>query len=98
MVFRTFLSARKVSRSSAPGKVYPKTGQFLCFQIGRLSSISDSVCVSWGGAHYGALGIPVMEDQYEPVVIGGLTKISAVGAGDYHSMAISDGQLWTWGE
>ena len=55
---------------------------------------------AWGTASQGVLGLgPAAVDQYEPAEVEGLpSDIVSVGAGHFHSLAVtSDGGLWSWG-
>lgn len=59
--------------------------------------------LSFGDGSHGALGLPATsfggEDAYEPTRITYLPPhISGIGAGHYHSLAVTaDGELWAWG-
>jgi len=62
----------------------------------------DGTVWAWGHNAEGALGTATNNDTElpnpTPTQVPGLTGISAIAAGDYHSMALkSDGTLWTFG-
>ena len=61
----------------------------------------DGKCYTWGKCHYGQLGHGEM-DQNEliprPVSALASVKITSVGVGDSHVLAVTDaGELYTWG-
>lgn len=69
----------------------------------RFSSSSRSV-MSFGDGNHGALGLPssligLAGDAYEPTPVPGLpSDVSSVGAGHYHSLAVTaGGEVWAWG-
>lgn len=60
---------------------------------------NDGTVWAWGGNSYaGQLGDGTNVDKTTPVQVSGLTDITAITAGDFHSLAIkNDGTLWAWG-
>jgi alpha-tubulin suppressor-like RCC1 family protein len=72
----------------------------------NLALKNDGTVWAWGAGLEGQLGdgagisrsIPVqVVDETDPT--GYLTDITAIGAGDYHSIAAkNDGTVWTWGD
>lgn len=53
---------------------------------------------AWGGNEHGQLGDGGREDTTLPVMIPGLTDITAVAAGHGHSVALEkNGTVWFWG-
>jgi alpha-tubulin suppressor-like RCC1 family protein len=58
----------------------------------------DGTVWSWGDNTYGELGDGTNDYQYSPILIPGLTGVTAISAGYLHSMALkSDGTVWAWG-
>lgn len=74
---------------------------------GRQHSLAlknDNTMWSWGYNNRGQLGDNTLIDRWTPIQVHGtgdvgfLTSISAIGAGDWHSLAVkSDGTAWDWG-
>lgn len=60
---------------------------------------SDGTVWSWGDDANGQLGDDLASaDQATPVQVSGLTNITAISAGWFHSMALkNDGTVWAWG-
>ncbi|KPA15074.1 hypothetical protein MHK_004719, partial [Candidatus Magnetomorum sp. HK-1] len=60
---------------------------------------SDGSVWGWGRNSYGQLGDgTTTESQLSPVQAVGLTNITMLAAGNYHSMALKDdGSVWLWG-
>ncbi|MCL2843640.1 MAG: S-layer homology domain-containing protein [Oscillospiraceae bacterium] len=53
---------------------------------------------AWGNNWYGQLGDGTIENhRLTPVQVQGLTNVTAVSAGGWHTAAIQNGGLWTWG-
>ncbi|HYE81342.1 MAG TPA: FecR domain-containing protein [Clostridia bacterium] len=65
----------------------------------------DGTVWAWGSNFRGKLGDGTTDNRYTPVPVvspdgtGYLTRVTAVSAGDGHSIAVrSDGTVWTWGD
>ncbi len=59
---------------------------------------SDGSVWAWGGNVSGQLGNGSTSDSMTPVAVSGLTNITAVAAGENHSLALrNDGTVWAWG-
>jgi alpha-tubulin suppressor-like RCC1 family protein len=53
---------------------------------------------TWGYNIYGQLGDGTTTSRSTPAAVNGLAGISAIGAGDDHSLAVSDnGNVYAWG-
>ncbi len=53
---------------------------------------------AWGGNGFGQLGDGTNTSRSTAVQVQGLSNVSAIAAGDYHSLALgSDGSVWVWG-
>ncbi|MCK5160496.1 MAG: hypothetical protein KAQ99_02870, partial [Candidatus Aureabacteria bacterium] len=65
----------------------------------NLALRSDGTVWAWGRDNRGQLGDDTaFVNQPSPVQVSLLTDIIAIGAGDYHSLALqSDGTVWAWG-
>ncbi|MCH7534619.1 MAG: hypothetical protein IH948_02550 [Bacteroidetes bacterium] len=46
----------------------------------------------------GQLGDSTTASKYSPFQIPGLSNMSAIGAGGYHSMAYGNKRTWAWGD
>lgn len=59
----------------------------------------DGTVVTWGSNQMGQLGIGVTGGtRPAPVAVPGLSDITMVSTGHYHSLALrADGSVWTWG-
>ena len=64
-----------------------------------LALAADGTVWAWGRSAEGQLGNVTLTPQASPVIVSGFTgTITAVAAGDQHSMALdADGVVWTWG-
>ncbi|MEW6092980.1 MAG: hypothetical protein AB1531_03340 [Chloroflexota bacterium] len=52
----------------------------------------------WGkNETYGNLGIGTDETHYLPVDVPGLEGVTSLAAGEAHTCAVADGQVWCWG-
>jgi RHS repeat-associated protein len=65
---------------------------------------SDGTVWSWGYNHWGQLGDGTTSSTgcscvATPAPVSGLTQVTALGAGQIHSLAVrSDGTVWGWGD
>ncbi|KAK1408004.1 hypothetical protein QVD17_39633 [Tagetes erecta] len=64
-----------------------------------LALTGDGKVYSWGRGTFGRLGTGSETDQHAPLNIQfNSTKIVAISAGAYHSLALADdGSVWSWG-
>ena len=64
-----------------------------------VATLSDGSVWAWGLNNYGQLGDGTTVDRWLPTQVSGLAGMTAVAAGDYHSLAVksSDGTVWAWG-
>jgi alpha-tubulin suppressor-like RCC1 family protein len=69
-----------------------------------LALMEDGTLYAWGSNDYGQLGIGNKDDHTVPYQVHGpgnvdyLSGITAVAAGEHHSMALrNDGTVWAWG-
>ena len=59
---------------------------------------SDGTVWAWGLNLYGELGNGTTTNSSTPVPVSGLTGVTAIAAGFYHSLAVkSDSTVWAWG-
>ena len=82
-----------------------KMGQKQSLRRFSSSSRNSRSVMSFGDGSHGALGLPssligLGGDAYEPTAVPGLpSDVSSVGAGHYHSLAVSaGGEVWAWGK
>ncbi len=61
-------------------------------------SPTDKTLLSWGMNFYGELGNGVTASSSAPVPVNGLSGVTTVAAGDGHSLAVKNGQVWAWGD
>lgn len=61
---------------------------------------SDGTVWAWGFNFEGQLGTTTAAiAQRTPVLVGGLTGITAIASGNHHTLALgSDGRVWSWGK
>ncbi len=60
---------------------------------------AGNVAFGWGFNEDGELGDGTTEDRAMPIELAGLGSVSAVAAGDHHSLALlPDGSVMAWGE
>jgi len=63
-------------------------------------ALTDDGIYAWGGNSSGQLGNGTLTDSAIPVKVefpASVTVVMAIAAGSYHSMAITDDGLYTWG-
>jgi alpha-tubulin suppressor-like RCC1 family protein len=64
-------------------------------------ALTDDGVYAWGGNGSGQLGNGTTTDSTTPVEVifpSTVTTVTAIAAGSYHSMAITDDGLYTWGD
>jgi alpha-tubulin suppressor-like RCC1 family protein len=90
-----------ISRSSPVTVVGGITNWSAISAVGghSLGLTSSGVLYAWGENLFGTLGDGTTINKSSPVtVVGGITNWSAVSAGGYHSLALTDtGVLYAWG-
>jgi alpha-tubulin suppressor-like RCC1 family protein len=60
---------------------------------------SDGTVWAWGDNYFGELGNGTNTNSNVPVQVSGLTGVTAIAGGGYHSLALkSDGTVWAWGD
>jgi alpha-tubulin suppressor-like RCC1 family protein len=64
-----------------------------------VTATSDGTVWAWGDNLYGQLGNGAKVNSSVAVQVSGLSDITAVSGGEYHTVALvkSDGTVWTWG-
>ena len=63
-----------------------------------LAITTDGTAAAWGYNQFGQLGDGTTTNRTTPVQVSGLSGVSAVGGGAYHSVALkSEGTVWAWG-
>jgi uncharacterized delta-60 repeat protein len=74
-------------------------GHWRDVMVGRIDPGSSVGSVwTWGWNATGGLGDGTRADHATPVAVPGLTKVVAVSAGAYHTLALrGDGTVWAWG-
>jgi alpha-tubulin suppressor-like RCC1 family protein len=65
-----------------------------------LALLANGTVMAWGDNSYGQLGTGGgIGNQPTPVAIGGLSNVTAIAAGYYHSLALlSNGKVMAWGD
>jgi uncharacterized repeat protein (TIGR01451 family) len=59
---------------------------------------SDGTVWAWGDNDVGQLGDGTTTSRMTPTQVGGLAGVTAIAAGDLHSLAVKgDGTVWAWG-
>lgn len=65
-------------------------------------AIRDGAAVAWGSNQYGQLGTDangLLQDSAVPVAVDWLQSgVTAIAAGDKHSLAVKDGNVYVWGK
>jgi alpha-tubulin suppressor-like RCC1 family protein len=90
--------------SDAPGDVSGLSGVRAVAAGGRheLAVLSGGTVMSWGDDTFGQLGNGIASangDTEVPAAVPGLSGVTAVAAGEEHSLALlSDGTVMSWGE
>jgi alpha-tubulin suppressor-like RCC1 family protein len=96
------------SRSSTLQKLWPSASRWLGFALATGSflfaePLPAATPLAWGYGVYGQLGdgnfyIGGNGGVATPVQVSGLTTVTAIASGFYHSLALnSDGTVWAWG-
>jgi len=62
-----------------------------------LSLAADKRVWAWGEGDLAQLGNGQWTNSSQPLLVTGLTNVTAVSAGGWHSLVISNGFVWTWG-
>jgi alpha-tubulin suppressor-like RCC1 family protein len=57
----------------------------------------SGVVWAWGDNSHGQLGDGTTTQRKTPIQVPHLANVSAIAAGGYHSLAISNGFVWAWG-
>ncbi len=63
-------------------------------------AIMNGAVYAWGANNYGQLGAPVItKGSASPIEVPALTSgVTAIAAGEYHSLAIQNGLVYAWGD
>ncbi len=85
-----------------PAPVQVLASGFKDLAVGRTHTLAlhqDGTVWSWGYNNYsGKLGDGTTTNRLSPVRVMGLTGVTAVAAGNHHSLALrQDGTVWSWG-
>lgn len=92
--------------SRATAQIVPGLGHMDGYAAGAAHTLvftNNSSVMAWGLNDNGQLGVPnstaTTADDYSatPVRAGSLTHVTSVAAGAYHSLAVSDGNVYAWG-
>ena len=63
-----------------------------------LARRNDGTVWAWGGGSWDQLGDGNTAGSPTPVQVSGLSRATAIAAGNYHSLAVrDDGTVWAWG-
>ncbi|HEX8437973.1 MAG TPA: hypothetical protein VF697_22880 [Archangium sp.] len=59
----------------------------------------DGTVWAWGYNFYGQLGDGTTTNRPAPVQVPGLSGVTAITAGGYHTVSLKgDGTVWAWGD
>ncbi|MBM4396336.1 MAG: fibronectin type III domain-containing protein, partial [Deltaproteobacteria bacterium] len=104
---RYYFSVRAVDRAGNIGTALRATaktpGSAVVVRVAQggnhsCSLLADGTVQCWGRNHYGQLGNGGTADSPSPVVVSGLTNVTAITAGMYHTCAlVADGSVRCWG-
>ncbi|HMD46527.1 MAG TPA: hypothetical protein VKG43_10225 [Acidimicrobiales bacterium] len=64
----------------------------------NLALLGNGTVVAWGANGFGELGDGTTIDRSTPVVVAGLSNVTAIAAGGYFGLALDNtGTVWSWG-
>jgi len=75
-----------------------------CGAMHTIALKSDGTVWTWGDNEYGQIGNGTVDTtgnnpQTTPVLVSGLSGVTAIACGWYHTLALkSDGTVWAWGD
>jgi alpha-tubulin suppressor-like RCC1 family protein len=88
---------------SAPTQIYPANSVVKVAAGGShtCAILTNGTVACWGYNYYGQVGNNdrnnVGSDVHSPVAATGLSNVTDIAAGDYHSCAVAGGALYCWG-
>ena len=104
---KTSLAARSRETKSpaarsrrAAGRFVPQDG-IVSIDAGRshtCASLGDGSAICWGRNNVGQIGDGSYTDRPSPVAVPGLTKVSSISAGRFHSCAVAGTSGYCWGD